>query len=65
MCGSIVTVFQEHLEGDHHWVYEIYEVRVIFDLFRKNAARIDDARNVIDVNIFQLMAFLNHIFLEV
>ena len=59
---NIVNVPQELLKGDHHWVSEISEVRVIFHFLRKNIAWIDYARNVFDFNIFQLMAFSYHIY---
>ena len=65
MCGSIVSEFQECLEGDHNQVSNISEVRVVFHLLCENVARIDDTRNLINVDIFRLMAFANHIFLEV
>ena len=52
VCGKIVTVFQECLEGDHHFVSEISEVCVIFHFLCENVDRIDDARNVFDLNIF-------------
>ena len=65
VCGNIVTLFQERLEGDHNWASEIYEVRVVFHLFCENIAQIDDSSNVINVDIFRLMELTNHIFLEV
>ena len=52
MCGDIVTVFQERLEGNHHGVSYIYEVCVVLHLLRENVARIYDSRDVIDVDIF-------------
>ena len=63
VCGNIVTVFQERLEGDHHRVSEISEVRVVFHFLRENVARIDDSRNVIDVYMFRLVAFAKPYFL--
>ena len=47
-----MTVFQERLDGDHHRVLEISEVHGVFHFLRENVARIDDSRNVIDVDIF-------------
>ena len=65
VCGNILTVFQECLGVDHHQVSDIYEVRVVFHSPRENFARIDDSRNVINVDIFRLMEFTNHILSEV
>ena len=65
LCWNIVIVFQEHLKLDHHLVSEISEVCVIFHFLRKNISWIDYSRNVFDLNLFQLMAFSEHIFSEV
>ena len=65
MCGKFVIVLQERLKRDHNRVSEISEVGVILHFLRENIAWIDNARNVFNVHIFELMAFLNHIFLEV
>ena len=60
-----MTVLQKRLEGDHHGVSEISEVRVVFHFLRENVDRIDDSNNVVSVHIFRLMAFTDHVFLEV
>ena len=65
VCGNCVTVLQKRLEGDHHGVSEISEVRVVFNFLRENVDVIDDSKNVVDVQIFRLMAFANHVFSDV
>ena len=65
VCGNRVTVSQKRLEGDHHGVSEIFEVRVVFHFIRENVDGIDDSKNMVDVQIFRLMAFANHVFSEV
>ena len=65
MCWKILIVLQERLKRDHHGVSEISEVGVILHFLRENIALIDNASNVFNFHIFGLMAFSNHIFLEV
>ena len=65
VCGKVVTVFQKRLEGDHHGVSEISELCVVFHFLCENVARIYDSRDVINVHIFRLIAFTNHILLDV
>ena len=65
VCGNVVTVLHNCLEGDHHGVSEISVVCVVFYFLRENIARIDDSRDVINIHIFQLMSLANHIFSEV
>ena len=60
-----MNVFQKILEGDHHGVSEISEVCVVFHLLREYVARIYDSRGVVDIHIFRLVTFANHIFSEV
>ena len=65
VCENRVTVLQKRLEGDHHGVSEISEVRVVFHFIRENVDGIDNSKNMVDVQIFRLMAFANHVFSEV
>ena len=65
VCGNRVTVLYKRLEGDHHGVSEIFEVRVVFHFLCENVDGIDYSKNVVDVQIFRLMAFTDHVFLEV
>ena len=65
MCWKFLILLQERLKIDHHGVSKISEVRVIFNFICKNVACIDYVSNVFDLNIFRLMAFSSHIFLEV
>ena len=62
MCENRVTVLQKRLEGDHHGVSEISEVRVVFHFIRENVDRLVDSKNVVDIHIFGLMAFKNYVF---
>ena len=50
--GNIVDLFQKRLDGDHHGVSDISEVRVVFHLLQKDVARIGGSRDIIDVHIF-------------
>ena len=65
MWGNAVTIIQKVLGWDHHWIYEISEVCVIFNLLGKYGAWIDDAWDMFHVSSFWLMKISNHIFSEV
>ena len=60
-----MTVFQKILEGDHHGLSENSEVCVVFHFLRVYVDRIYDSRDVVDIHIFRLMTFANHILSEV
>ena len=60
-----MTAFQEILEGDHHGVSEISEVCIVFHFLREYVAWIDDSRDVVNIHIFRLIKFANHIFYEI
>ena len=55
VCWKIVTLLQERLNRDHHWVYDISEVCVILHFLHKNISWID---NAISPKMWTLNTFL-------